>query len=67
MPGHDTYTRTRNIHDEIAAIARQTAYVRDLIAQSCEILKQPLPDTFLGRKTHEPFPITLGPSPERER
>ncbi|QIO37212.2 hypothetical protein [Bradyrhizobium sp. 1(2017)] len=55
------------IHDEIAAIARQNAYVRDLIAQSCELLRQKAPDTFLGRKTHEPFPAEAGFEPERER
>jgi hypothetical protein len=30
--------------------------MRDEIARSRELLKGPLPDTFLGRKTQEPFP-----------
>jgi len=30
--------------------------LRKLIAWSREILKRPMPDTFLGRKTQEPFP-----------
>ncbi|KYG98444.1 hypothetical protein [Bradyrhizobium sp. DOA1] len=65
MPGGNT--RLRNIHDEIAAIARQNTFVRALIARSCEILKQPVPDTFLGRKTHEPFPEALSSEPDGER
>jgi len=31
--------------------------VRDVLAHSLELLRaNPQPDTFLGRKTHEPFP-----------
>jgi hypothetical protein len=31
--------------------------MRDAVARSLEILRSALPpDTFLGRKTHEPFP-----------
>lgn len=29
---------------------------RELLRRSIELLRQPQPDTFLGRKTHEPFP-----------
>ena len=29
--------------------------LRELIAESREILREPPPDTFLGRKTQEPF------------
>jgi len=36
--------------------ADQVEYVRDLIEASCMVLRQPLADTFLGRKTQEPFP-----------
>ncbi|MGY3234433.1 hypothetical protein ACVWZ4_005044 [Bradyrhizobium sp. USDA 4472] len=39
-----------------AEIAEQNARIRELIAQACEVLKLPKPDTFLGRKTQEPFP-----------
>ncbi|MCP3388235.1 hypothetical protein NLM27_05510 [Bradyrhizobium sp. CCGB12] len=46
----------RRIHDEVAAIAEQNAYTLEILARSLEILKQALPDTFLGRKTYEPFP-----------
>lgn len=28
----------------------------ELSRKSIELLRQPLPDTFLGRKTQEPFP-----------
>ncbi|RXG88028.1 hypothetical protein EAS61_30400 [Bradyrhizobium zhanjiangense] len=65
VPDNDNHTR--RIHDEAAAIARQSAYIRDLVARSCEILKQPVPDTFLGRRTHEPFPREPSSSPEDER
>ena len=30
--------------------------MRESIALSREILREPVPDTFLGRKTQEPFP-----------
>ncbi|MCA1545714.1 hypothetical protein I6F36_02660 [Bradyrhizobium sp. BRP19] len=30
--------------------------VRKAIRESLEVLTLPRPDTFLGRKTHEPFP-----------
>jgi|GEM_PF-3586443 len=29
---------------------------RDMLRKSIELLRQSQPDTFLGRKTHEPFP-----------
>lgn len=32
------------------------ALVQEAIARSLEVLKSPLPDTFAGRKTQEPFP-----------
>jgi hypothetical protein len=35
------------------AIAEQS---REIIAQSFELLKRAKPDTFLGRRTFEPFP-----------
>jgi hypothetical protein len=43
------------IYCEAAEIAAQTAFVREIVARSAQVLKAPLPDTFLGRKTHEPF------------
>ncbi|MEZ2146474.1 hypothetical protein AAE026_29930 [Bradyrhizobium sp. DN5] len=65
MPASDNHTN--RIHDEAAAIARQNAYMRDVVAQSLEILKQAVPDTFLGRRTHEPFASEPSSSPEDER
>ena len=37
-------------------IGRQNAATRDIVAKSREILRTPPPDTFLGRKTQQPFP-----------
>lgn len=37
-------------------VARQTERSREITRRSVEILKEPMPDTFLGRKTHDPFP-----------
>lgn len=31
-------------------------YVRAVLAEGRRVLAEPCPDTFLGRKTHEPFP-----------
>ncbi len=49
------------LQDLAAEIAKQNAQMREGIAKAVEVLKTPVPDTFLGRKTHEPFPS------ERER
>lgn len=55
-----TYERSREVYrpyrEDRAIFAR--AYKRYLAAyrESLDLLKLPLPDTFLGRKTHEPFP-----------
>ncbi len=38
-----------------AGIDEQSARTRVLIALSLEALRLPLPDTFLGRRTQEPF------------
>ncbi len=40
--------------------------IREAVKLSLEILKQPLPDTFLGRKTQEPFPREREEGPERD-
>lgn len=37
-------------------IAKQNAVMRNVVTVSWEILSAPVPDTFLGRKTQEPFP-----------
>lgn len=47
-------SRVRGSASEIAE--QNTAHIREVIAKSREVLKEPLPDTFLGRKTNEPFP-----------
>ena len=37
--------------------ARDIEQIRALVRESREVLKQPVPDTFLGRKTTEPLPV----------
>ena len=44
------------VHDLAVEIAEQNAKIRMATAQAAEALKLPKPDTFLGRKTQEPFP-----------
>ena len=36
--------------------ARYLEQLRALVREAREVLKQPVPDTFLGRKTTEPVP-----------
>ena len=36
--------------------AEHAKQIREIIQQFREVLKQPPPETFLGRKTHDPFP-----------
>ena len=43
------------VHDLAAEIVQQNAAIRRIVADASEVLKQPKPDTFLGRKTQEPF------------
>jgi len=50
MPSHQPVFRIAKID------AEQTAYMRHLAQLSRELLRQPVADTFLGRKTYEPFP-----------
>ena len=44
------------VHDLAYDIFEQNTLVREIIAKSLEVLSTPVPDTFLGRKTQEPFP-----------
>jgi hypothetical protein len=44
------------VREEASAIAEQNSLVREMIARCLETLKTPMPDTFLGRRTQEPFP-----------
>lgn len=42
--------------------------VRDAIREARKVLELPLPDTFLGRRTHEPLPPGQGDdTPEEKR
>ncbi len=36
--------------------ARTVARTQELIGSAISLLREPAPDTFLGRKTREPFP-----------
>lgn len=42
--------------DLASKITEQNTYMREIARQAAEVLKAPIADTFLGRKTHEPFP-----------
>jgi len=48
MPGHLSISHVTD--------KQHIERVRETIKASLEELKLPLPDTFLGRKTQEPFP-----------
>lgn len=49
-------THIRRARALISEIAKQNAATREVMAKSLEVLRLPAPDTFLGRKTQEPFP-----------
>ena len=59
--GSMTYERSREVYRPFREDHAQFAELceRHLAAyrESLEALKLPLPDTFLGRKTHDPFPV----------
>jgi hypothetical protein len=46
--------RLSNALKDVAA--QHLGMIRAALATSRELLKSPMPDTFLGRKTQEPFP-----------
>jgi hypothetical protein len=50
MPSRQRIYRTLEID------AKQAAQIRQALDAACEALKLPPPDTFLGRKSFEPFP-----------
>ncbi|WFU28035.1 hypothetical protein QA649_17975 [Bradyrhizobium sp. CB1717] len=52
MADHSQIHRARNL---AAEIAEQNDKIRQITAEAAEALKLPQPDTFLGRKTQEPF------------
>ena len=51
----------RRVHDLTSDIAEQNARIREITAEASKVLAQPAPDTFLGRKTQEPFPMEREP------
>jgi hypothetical protein len=53
MAGKTPIEHVRALTSEIV---QQNGIARQLVAKSLEVLRTPLPDTFLGRKTQEPFP-----------
>jgi hypothetical protein len=65
MPSDDLHLQ--RLHSEASAICSQNAFMRDIVARSREILKQAVPDTFLGRKTFEPFPREISSAPDSDR
>ncbi|MGX1324075.1 hypothetical protein AB7M17_007528 [Bradyrhizobium sp. USDA 377] len=50
------YTHISRVHDLAVELAAQNALMRELVAEASKALQLPVPDTFLGRKTQEPFP-----------
>lgn len=52
MPNHSNHIYP----GESDATAEQNARMREMRAKALELLRAPFPDTFLGRKTQEPFP-----------
>ncbi|UWU79979.1 hypothetical protein N2603_16350 [Bradyrhizobium huanghuaihaiense] len=53
MADHNHISRVHYLAVELAA---QNALMRELVAEAAKVLQLPVPDTFLGRKTQEPFP-----------
>ncbi|MBR0780824.1 hypothetical protein [Bradyrhizobium iriomotense] len=53
MASHNHISRARNL---VAEFDEQNALMRELVAEASKVLQLPVPDTFLGRKTQEPFP-----------
>ncbi|WGD49189.1 hypothetical protein QA641_26535 [Bradyrhizobium sp. CB1650] len=46
----------KQIHHPVPSDADHAEQMRKTIQDSWEVLALPRPDTFLGRKTYEPFP-----------
>jgi hypothetical protein len=48
--------------DDLASeIANEEARIHDIVKKSLALLKEPPPDTFLGRRRYDPIPL---PEPE---
>ncbi|MGY4572002.1 hypothetical protein ACVWY5_005072 [Bradyrhizobium sp. USDA 3256] len=45
--------RARDLASELMELEVR---MREMVAKGVDALKVPVPDTFLGRKTYEPFP-----------
>ena len=43
------------VYPSVPAGHAQADIMRELMRKARELLQQPPPDTFLGRRTHEPF------------
>ena len=58
--------RYRRLSASDEQLGRMIAHTRDLVRRAAQMLAQPRPDTFLGRKTHQPISCEEGPenSPE---
>ena len=52
MPDYSQLTR----RSEAERLTRQIEYTRDICRLSVQLLRASSVDTFLGRKTQEPFP-----------
>jgi hypothetical protein len=52
----------KRLHVSTTMINEQNTYARLLIAAAREALAAPIPDTFLGHKTQEPFPAEVTPA-----
>ncbi|MBR0852132.1 hypothetical protein JQ543_30655 [Bradyrhizobium diazoefficiens] len=46
-----------SVHD-----AENLESLREYVREAAEVLKSAVPDTFLGRKTQEPFPRETNPT-----
>ncbi|MCP3401542.1 hypothetical protein [Bradyrhizobium sp. CCGB20] len=46
----------RHIHHPLQIDAAHVQMARDAIGEALKVLRQPAPDTFLGRETFKPFP-----------
>ena len=45
------------VYNAAVEIAEANARMLEVLAKSAELLKAPLPDTFLGRPNHDPIPF----------
>ncbi|UWU82654.1 hypothetical protein N2605_23990 [Bradyrhizobium yuanmingense] len=55
------------VYRPLPADREQTEYMRQIVRECRELLKQSPPDTFLGRRTHEPFQREGDATPNEER